>query len=168
LRILGHDPSRGDEQVRSLGATPAALDELLRESDIVSLHVPLMPQTRHLIDGSKLSLMKPSAVIVNTSRGAIVDEAALIQALQASRLFGAALDVLDQEPPAPDNPLLQMDPQRVILTPHFAAASEEIYADLHREVSEALAAMLDGRWPAATMNPNVVPKTPLRREGVRG
>jgi D-3-phosphoglycerate dehydrogenase / 2-oxoglutarate reductase len=168
FRILGHDPYLSDVQVRSLGATPAALDDLLRESDIVSLHVPLMPQTRHLIDESRLSLMKPSAAIVNTSRGPIVDEAALIQALQESRLFGAALDVLDQEPPAPDNPLLRMDPLRVILTPHFAASSEEIFPDLHREVSAAAAAVLDGRWPPSMMNPDVVPKTPLRRERVSG
>ncbi|HEY3230787.1 MAG TPA: C-terminal binding protein [Roseiflexaceae bacterium] len=163
LRILGYDPYLSDEQVRALGATPAALDELLREADIVSLHVPLMPQTRHMIDESKLSLMKSSAVIVNTSRGSIIDEPALIRVLQDGRLFGVALDVLEQEPPDPNNSLLQMDPQRIILTPHFASASEEVHPDLHREVSEALAAVLDGRWPASTMNLDVVPKTPLRR-----
>ena len=107
--------------------------------------------------------MKPTAAIVNTSRGPVIDEVALIRALQERRLFGAALDVLEQEPPAPDNPLLGMDPQRVILTPHFAASSEEVYPELHREVSEAAAAVLEGRWPASTMNPTVVPKKPLRR-----
>jgi phosphoglycerate dehydrogenase-like enzyme len=163
FRILGYDPYLGDEQVRALGAAPATLDDLLRESDIVSLHVPLMPQTRGLLDASKLGLMKPSAAIVNTSRGPVVDESALIGALQEDRLFGAALDVLDQEPPAPDNPLLRMDPQRVILTPHFAAASAEVLPDLHREVSAAAAAVLDGRWPPSVMNPDVVPKAPLRR-----
>jgi D-3-phosphoglycerate dehydrogenase len=168
FRILGHDLYLSDEQIRSLGATPAALDDLLREADLVSLHVPLTPETRHLIDVARLSLMKPSAAIVNTSRGPVVDEAALIQALQEGRLFGAALDVLDQEPPAADNPLLRMDPMRVILTPHFAASSEEIFPDLHREVGAAVAAILDDRWPAATINPDVVPKAPLRREGVSG
>src|SRR6266540_2148298 len=163
FRILGCDPYLSDEQVRALGATPAALDELLREADVVSLHVPLMPQTCHMIDESKLSLMKPSAAIVNTSRGSIIDEPALIRALQDGRLFGVALDVLEQEPPDPNNPLLQIDPQRIILTPHFASVSEEVHPDLHREVSEALAAVLDGRWPASTMNLDVMPKTPLRR-----
>jgi D-3-phosphoglycerate dehydrogenase len=163
FRMLGYDPYLSDEQIRALGATPAGLDDLLRESDIVSLHVPLTPQTRHLIDAAKLSLMKPSAAIVNTSRGPVIDEAALIQALQEDRLFGAALDVLDQEPPALDNALLRMDPLRVILTPHFAAASEEVNPEVHQEVSAAAAAILDNRWPAATMNPNVIPKLPLRR-----
>src|SRR5262249_26032909 len=147
FRILGHDPYLADEQIRALGAEPVALDDLLRESDLVSLHVPLTPQTRHLIDAARLSLMKPSASIINTSRGPVVDEAALIRALQEGRLFGAALDVLDREPPTTDNPLLSMDPQRVILTPHFASVSEEALPDLHREVAAAAAAVLDGRWP---------------------
>jgi D-3-phosphoglycerate dehydrogenase len=163
VRILGYDPYLADEQVRALGAEPAALDNLMCASDIVSLHVPLMPQTRHLIDSRKLALMKPTAAIVNTCRGPVIDEAALIRALQDDRLFGAALDVLDQEPPARDNPLLEMDPQRVILTPHFAAASQEILPDLQHEVSAAAAAVLDGRWPESTMNPDVVPKIALRR-----
>jgi D-3-phosphoglycerate dehydrogenase len=141
---------------------------LLRASDIVSLHVPLTPQTRHLIDAAGLALMKPSAAIVNTSRGPVIDEAALIDALQSNRLFGAALDVTEQEPPPADNPLLTIDPQRVILTPHFAASSEEVHVDLHREVSAAAAAVLAGRWPEATMNRTVVPKKPLRREAVNG
>lgn len=163
FRILGYDPYLDDEQVRALGATPATLDDLLRESDIVSLHVPLMPQTRGLIGASKLALMKPTAAIVNTSRGPVIDEAALIHALQADRLFGVALDVLDQEPPAQDNPLLSMDPLRVILTPHFASVSAEALPDLQQEVSAAAAAVLDGRWPPSVMNPDVVPKVPLRR-----
>jgi D-3-phosphoglycerate dehydrogenase / 2-oxoglutarate reductase len=163
FRILGYDPYLGDEQVRALGAAPSALDDLLHESDIVSLHVPLMPQTRGLIDGSKLGLMKTTAAIVNTSRGPVIDEAALIGALQADRLFGVALDVFEQEPPAPDNPLLRMDPLRVILTPHFASASAEVLPDLHQEVCAAATAVLDGRWPPSVMNPDVVPKVPLRR-----
>ena len=163
LRILGHDPYLNDEQIRSLGAEPATLEQLLAEADLVSLHVPLSPATRHLIDADKLSLMKATAAIVNTSRGPIIDEAALIRALQEGRLFGAALDVTEQEPPAADNPLLQIDPQRVILTPHFAASSEEVHADLHREVAAAAAAVLAGRWPPSGMNPNVVPKRPLQR-----
>ena len=84
-------------------------------------------------------------------------------ALQENRIFGVALDVLVQEPPAPDNPLLRMDPQRVILTPHFAASSEEVHPAVHREVAQSVAAVLAGRWPAAAMNPTVVPKKPLIR-----
>jgi D-3-phosphoglycerate dehydrogenase len=164
FRILGYDPYLSDEQIRALGAEPAALDQLLAEADLVSLHVPLTPATRNLIDAAKLRMMKPSAALVNTSRGPIVDEAALIDALQEGRLFGAALDVTEQEPPAADNPLLQIDPQRVVLTPHFAAAAEETLGDLHREVAAAAAAVLAGRWPPSVMNPSDVPKVPLRRD----
>jgi D-3-phosphoglycerate dehydrogenase / 2-oxoglutarate reductase len=162
-RIIGHDPFLSDEQIRVRGAEPSPLDQLMQESDLISLHVPLSPQTRHLIGESKLALVKPSAAIINTSRGSVIDEAALIRALQESRLFGAALDVLTQEPPALDNPLLRMDPQRVILTPHFAASSEEVHPEIHREVALSVAAVLAGRWPTATMNPMVVPKKPLIR-----
>lgn len=160
-RILGFDPFMSGEQVRARGATPCSLDQLMQVSDVITLHVPLSPQTRHLIDAAKIALMKPSASIINTSRGPVIDEAALIQALQENRIFGAALDVLAQEPPAPDNPLLRMDPQRVILTPHFAASSEEVHPAVHREVARSVAAVLAGRWPAAAMNPTVVPKKPL-------
>jgi D-3-phosphoglycerate dehydrogenase len=163
-RILGFDPFMSDEQIRARGAEPSSLDQLLQASDLVTLHVPLSAQTRHLIDDSKLALMKPTASIINTSRGPVIDEPALIRALQDERLFGAALDVLAQEPPAPDNPLLSMDPQRVILTPHFAASSEEVLPAVHREVSLSVAAVLAGRWPDATMNPTVVPRKPLVRE----
>ncbi|SRR6266508_1921260 len=162
-RILGFDPFLSDEQIRARGGEPSSLDQLMQASDLVTLHVPLTPQTRHLIDESKLALMKPSASIINTSRGPVIDESALIRALQENRLFGAALDVLAQEPPAPDNPLLSMDPQRVILTPHFAASSEQVHPAVHREVSLSVAAVLAGRWPDAAMNPTVMPKKPLIR-----
>src|SRR6266508_2007240 len=133
-RTLGFDPLLSDEQIRARGAEPSSLDQLMQASDLITLHVPLSPQTRHLI-----------------------------QAFQENRLFGAALDVLAQEPPAPDNPLLRMDPQRVILTPHFAASSEEVHPAVHREVALSVAAVLAGRWPDAAMNPTVVPKKPLIR-----
>jgi D-3-phosphoglycerate dehydrogenase len=163
FRILGHDPQLSGERIRALGAEPAGLDELLAESDIVSLHVPLTPSTRHLIDEARLRLMKPTAALVNTSRGAVVDEAALIRALLDAQISGAALDVLEQEPPPLDHPLLAIESRRVILTPHFASASQEVLPDLHDEICEALAAALDGRWPTAVMNPEVVPKQPLRK-----
>jgi D-3-phosphoglycerate dehydrogenase len=161
FRILGHDPYLSDEQVLARGARPASLDQVLQEADIVSLHVPLAPATRHLIDERRLALLKPSAAIVNTSRGPVIDEAALVRALQEERIFGAALDVVDQEPLAEEHPLLGFDQRRVILTPHFAASSEEVIPDLHQEVCGAFTAVLDGRWPPSVMNPGVVPKVPL-------
>ncbi|HWE60333.1 MAG TPA: C-terminal binding protein [Chloroflexota bacterium] len=160
-RILGHDPQLSPGAIEALGAIPSTMDDILRESDILSLHVPLMASTYHLIDEDALSLMKPSAVLINASRGAVVDERALIRALQDQRLYGAALDVLEREPPAPDNPLLAMDPRRVILTPHFAASSAESVAQQHHEVAAALRSLLDDRWPDATINPQVIPRRPL-------
>lgn len=162
VRILGHDPHLSAATIQSLGASPASLDAVLREADVVSLHVPLMASTRHLIDEAALSLMKPTAALVNTCRGPVVDEAALIRALREGRVYGAALDVMEKEPPDADNPLLAMDPRRVILTPHFAGSSEDSIVQLHREAAAAVEAVLDGRWPAATVNPRVVPKKPLR------
>lgn len=164
FRMLGYDPYIDDGAIRSAGATPASLEELLRESDIVSIHVPLMPATRHLIDEAKLALMKPTASIVNTSRGGVIDEAALTRALQEGRIFGAALDVLQQEPPPNDHPLLSFDPRRVILTPHMAASSLDALPDLHREMAAAVSAILADRWPPSVINPDVVPKRPLARQ----
>jgi D-3-phosphoglycerate dehydrogenase len=161
-RILAHDPFLSDATIRERGATPvASLEELLQVSDLVSLHVPLTEQTRHLIDTTRLSCMKPTAVIVNTSRGPVIDEPALIAALHEGRLRGAALDVLESEPPAADHPLLAFDSRRVILTPHFGAWCAASTPDLHAEVAGALAAVLAGRWPASTMNPDVKPMVPL-------
>jgi D-3-phosphoglycerate dehydrogenase / 2-oxoglutarate reductase len=122
LRVLHHDPF-------SPRSTP--LPDLLREADAVSLHCPLTRETRHLIGATELALMKPGALLVNTARGAVVDEAALVEALRANRIGGAALDVLEQEPPAPDNPLLALD--NVILSPHIAAFS----ADFERNFWQA-------------------------------
>lgn len=162
MRIVGHDPNLTPRAIELLGVVPATFDDLLREADIVSLHVPLMAATRHLIDEAALRRMKREAVLINTSRGPVVDEQALIRALEERWIYGAALDVLEREPPAAENPLLAMDPRRVILTPHFAASSRESVAQLHVEVAAAVEAVLDGRWPQATMNPHVVPRQPLR------
>jgi len=163
FRILGYDPYLDAGAIRALGAEPASLDELLGASDIVSLHVPLTPTTRHLINAARLGLMKPTATIVNTSRGGVIDEAALIDALQADRIFGAALDVLQQEPPPNDHPLLAFDPRRVILTPHMGSSSLDALPDLHQEIAAAVSAVLAGRWPPSVINPDVVPKRSLLR-----
>jgi glyoxylate reductase/D-3-phosphoglycerate dehydrogenase len=109
-----------------LGVTRVTLDELLAQSDVVSLHVPLNNQTRGMMGGAQFAKMKPSALLVNTCRGPVVDEAALIQALQKGQIAGAALDVLAQEPPAPDNPLLTME--NVLLTPHIAGVTRDTWA----------------------------------------
>ncbi len=123
FHMLASDPYVSDDVASAMGVTLLPLDQLLAQSDIVSLHVFLNPQTRHLIDERRLSLMKPGAHLVNTSRGPVIDEQALISALEAGRLAGAALDVFELEPVAADNPLLRMP--NVILTSHIASYSAE-------------------------------------------
>ena len=111
---------------RELGVTRVTMDELLAQSDVVSVHVPLNNETRGLMGESAFAKMKPSALVVNTCRGPVVDEAALIKALQAGEIAGAALDVLEQEPPAADNPLFAME--NVLLSPHVAGVTRDTWA----------------------------------------
>ena len=134
--VAGYDPVAPDAgRVSRLPFT-----ELLATSDVISLHVPLGEATRHLLDDAAFALMKPGAVLVNTARGGLVDADALIRALDSGRLAGAALDVLDPEPPASGSPLLR--DERVIVTPHAAFYSEESLAELKRRVAEGLVAAL--------------------------
>jgi phosphoglycerate dehydrogenase-like enzyme len=117
--IVYYDPFRlAPERERALGVRYVELDELLRTADVVTVHVPLNAQTRHLIDAESLSIMKSTAVLVNTARGELVDEVALVQALKEGRILGAGLDVLSQEPPPADHPIFEL--KNVILTPHTA------------------------------------------------
>ena len=121
--MLASDPYVSDDVASAMGVTLLPLDQLLAQSDIVSLHVFLNPDTRHLMDARRLSLMKPDAYLVNTSRGPVVDEQALVEALEAGRLGGAGLDVFEVEPAPADSPLLGLP--NVILTSHIASYSEE-------------------------------------------
>lgn len=162
-RTLGYDPYLASQTIAERGAEPVGLEQLLREADLVSLHVPLSEQTRKLIDAAAFALMKPTALFVNTSRGPLVDEAALAQALVDGRLGGAALDVVASEPLATDSPLLAVDPLRLILTPHAAASSTESLVDLRSEVIAAMQAVLADRWPPGVINSQVVPRLPLIR-----
>ena len=117
--IVYYDPYRlAPERERELGVRYVELDELLRTSDAVTVHVPLNAKTRHLIDAESLSIMKPSAVLVNTARGELVEEEALVTALREGKIMGAGLDVLSQEPPPPDHPIFELS--NVMLTPHTA------------------------------------------------
>ena len=124
MTVQYYDVARLDEDAEdALGVRFRLLGEILRSSDIVSLHLPLNPATRHLIGARELALLKPTAVLVNTSRGPVVDEAALVEALRAGRIFGAGLDVFDKEPPEADNPLFSLD--NVVLTAHLAGPTVE-------------------------------------------
>src|SRR3990170_7708651 len=119
LKFLGYDPYVSQETVAPFGIKMVALDDLLRESDVVTLHVVLTKETRGMIGPRELRLMKPTAFIVNTSRGPAIKEADLIQALNEKIIAGAALDVFDEEPTPLDNPLRAVDPTKLIMTPHI-------------------------------------------------
>ena len=112
-----------EERADGLGVRFALFEELLRTSDIVSLHVPLSSATRHMMGGAQFAMMKPTAYLINTCRGPVVDEPAMIEALTSGVIAGAGLDVFDQEPPSPDNPLFAL--QNVVLTAHFAGPTWE-------------------------------------------
>ena len=127
------------------------MEKLFRESDIISLHVPSSPATRHLISARELAWMKPAAFIVNTSRGGILDEEALIRCLQERKIAGAGLDVFEKEPLEKDNPLITLD--NVILTPHSAALTQECVIRLALGAARAVVDVLHGKKPAGTVNP---------------
>jgi phosphoglycerate dehydrogenase-like enzyme len=133
------------------------LDTLLKTSDVVSLHTPKTPQTRGLIGRRELGLMKPTAILINTSRGGVVDEAALAEAIDGGRIAGAALDVFEQEPPSMDNPLFRCDPFRVLLTPHAIGHSVESGPSGAQMAFENTQRALRGEVPANVINPEAIP-----------
>lgn len=151
MRVLAHDPLLPEANFRALAAERLSLRSLLERADAVSVHVPLTSETRHLIGRPELALLRPSAVLVNTSRGPVVDEIALADALRQGLLAGAAVDVLEHEPPSPDHPLLGLD--NVILTPHAAWYSAESAITLKRLAAEEVVRILRGEPPRCPLNP---------------
>ena len=145
LRVLAHDPFVGRDVFASRRVEGVGLDELLATSDFVSVHAPLTPQTRGLIDASALAKMKPGAFIINTARGPLIDEKALIAALDSGRIGGAALDVLETEPPPKDSALIGRP--NVVLTPHTAFYSVEALEELQIKCATDVARVLSGRAP---------------------
>ncbi|SHN46746.1 C-terminal binding protein [Cryptosporangium aurantiacum] len=138
----------------------ASLEELLAEADVVSLHVPLTESTRHLIGAAELAAMKPTAWVVNTARGPLVDNAALLDALERGEIAGAALDVTDPEPLPADHPFRTRDD--VVLTPHTAFSSDGSLAELARKAATNVVDVLEGRVPATVVNPAVLDSPVLR------
>ena len=154
MRVLVYDPYLPDGRAREMEAEPVPLDDLLRRADVVSFHVPLTDATSGLVKERELSLMKPGAFLVNAARGGIVDESALVAALRAGRLAGAALDVFEQEPRPTDHPLRAME--NVVLTPHLGASTAEAQQNVAVEIAEAVrAALLDGDLSRAVNAPAV-------------
>jgi phosphoglycerate dehydrogenase-like enzyme len=153
--------------VDELGVKIVDLDTLLSESDFVSLHLPLNQETYHLLDNTALDKMKPGAYLINTARGAIVDEQALVKALQDGRLGGAGLDTFETIDPfsgvnqPPQHPLLNLE--NVILTPHVAALSMEAMREVSQKGIENIVSVLGGKWPPSerVVNKGVIPRFPL-------
>jgi D-3-phosphoglycerate dehydrogenase len=154
MRVLAYDPFVPAEAIAAGGCEPAPLDVVLREADFVSLHVPLTSDTEHVIDAAALRAMKPTAYLVNTARGGLVDTAALRTALLAGEIAGAGLDVLEHEPPAPDDPLLGLD--NVIITPHTGFYSEDSVEELQRKTAMQVVKVLRGERPDYPVNPEVL------------
>jgi D-3-phosphoglycerate dehydrogenase / 2-oxoglutarate reductase len=160
LKVIAYDPFVSREVFLEYGVRQASLAQVLQDSDFVSLHVPLLPQTHHLIGAPELGLMKADAILINTCRGPVVDEQALIAALQAGHILGAGLDVTEQEPVDPQNPLLQMP--NVVVTPHMASASEWAGAERRRRPAQEVAAVVTGHRPRAVWNPAVLERLALK------
>ncbi len=161
VRMLAYDPYVEELVMSQHGVEPVGLTELLQRSDIVSMHAPSTADAHHLLTEEHFRLMKREALFINTGRGSTVDEPALIKALQEGWIAGAGLDVLEQEPPAPGNPLLGMD--HVILTAHVASASARFDPPRRRRVGQEIALVLSGRWPRSCVNPSVLENTALVR-----
>ncbi|MDH0094390.1 hydroxyacid dehydrogenase [Achromobacter mucicolens] len=145
MRIVGSDAALPPAHPawQEAGAEPLALDELLGQADVVTLHVPLTPQTRHLLDAARIARMRPGAILINTSRGGIVDEAGLAAALRAGQLRGAALDVFEQEPLTAGSPLAGAP--NLILTPHIAGLTQQANTRVSDMVAAGVTMALDAR-----------------------
>ncbi len=158
--VVAHDPYVSGEEMAQHDARPTDLEELLRESDFVTLHPPLTPGTRNMIGGEQLALMKPEAFLINCARGQLIDEAALYEALKSGEIAGAGLDVMvDPEPPS-DHPLLQLD--NVLVTPHVAFFSQEALLELEERAAGEVASVLQGRIPDNLFNTDVLSHSRMR------
>lgn len=150
LKVIAHDPYLPDAVFEEEGVSSTSWEDVFARSDYLSIHVPLTDETRHIVDARSLSRMKPTACLINASRGAVIDEDALVCALQAGKLAGACLDVVADEVPAADSPLLRL-PQ-VLLTPHVAWYSEESQVELRRKVADDVGRALNGLLPRGLVN----------------
>ena len=164
LNVIAWDPYIGEGVFRSFGVERVAkIEELLNRSDYVSIHAPLSESTRGLIGKGEFQAMKSTAYIINTARGPVIDETALINALQNKEIAGAGLDVFEVEPLPSSSPLTQMT--NVVLMPHSASYSDDSFASMQRRVGETITGIMEGRWPEYVANPNVTPRATLPPRG---
>jgi phosphoglycerate dehydrogenase-like enzyme len=151
MRLLYYSRQRKPELEAALGLQYRTFPELLAEADFVTLHCALTPETRGILNAAAFGRMKPSAVVINTGRGGLIDQAALLEAVRAGNIAGAGLDVTDPEPPAPDDPILH-EP-RIMVTPHIGSASIAARTGMTRVCVENLLAVLRGETPPQWVNP---------------
>lgn len=161
LRVIAHDPYVSELELTHEGVEPVGKGELLARSDYLSIHTPHNEETHHALSADEFTQMKSTGVVINTARGPIIDEVALIEALQRGDIAGAALDVLEQEPPELSNPLLSME--NVVVTPHVASATTRMRPETRRRVGREVALVLRGKWPMSCVNPTVLPRVELER-----
>ncbi len=161
LNMIAYDPFLDETVMVEHGVVPATLDQVMAQSDFVSMHAPARPECQHLLKERHFRLMKSSAIFLNTGRGPTVDESALIKALTKGWIAYAGLDVLEVEPPSHNNPLLSMT--NVILSPHNASASGRFDEARKRRVGAELALAVQGKWPMSCVNPAVLQNTKLAR-----
>ncbi len=154
MKVLVYDPYVNKDSASKVGVELVDLETLLRFSDFITIHVPLTEETRKLLDEREFSLMKPEAFLVNTSRGGVVDERAMIKALSTGKLAGAGLDVFEKEPPDPENLLFKFD--NVVVTPHMASHTVESLRKMAVEVAEGVVKVLKGETPTNIVNPEVL------------
>jgi len=156
MKVLAYDPFLPDHLRQAAGSAVAFVDlkTLFSKADVISIHIPLTETTRHAVGAAEIALMKPEALIINTSRGAVVDEAALIQALEQKKIGGAGLDVMEQEPPPAESRLLGLD--NVILTPHSAALTRECVIRMATEAAECVTDLFSGKEPQNIANRSVL------------
>lgn len=154
MKVMAYEPYPDKAFIEKHGIKLTTLEEVLRNGDYVSLHLPAMAETRHLINARTLALMKPTAYLVNTARGAIIEEKALVEALRNEKLAGAGLDVFEDEPPASDHPLLKLD--NVVFTAHTAGVDTQSRDEMALKAAECIAKLSQGEWPAeCIVNPEV-------------
>jgi len=159
MKVIYHDIYRREDLEEELGIAYKSREEVLREADFVSLHVPLTPETHHMIGAGELAAMKETAILINTSRGPVVDEEALYEALRDGAIAGAGLDVFEVEPINPGSPLLDLD--NIVLTPHLASGSVETRTKMATTAAFNLVSVLQGKEPPNLVNPEVLKIRPI-------
>ena len=158
VQIIAYDPYVKKEDIQGLGVDLVTFDEILRRSDVLSLHVVLTPETHHMIGLKEIKLMKSTAYLVNTSRGGVINQEELSQALRKQMIAGAALDVYEEEPLAMGNLLRSIDPTRLILTPHSIGNSPLARDSGHRMAIQTILTLLGGEPPSSVLNPEAIPR----------